>query len=117
MNTPTQDLEQRARQTLEKVELMGEDWIKGSLDAKHLRYGLEHGLYDLSAVDSANTKFRESQAKYAIEKVELMGEEWIKESLGDAPHLQYGLEHKLFKQADVDAAQKRYEDSRSSRRK
>ena len=112
MANQTQDLEQIAKSALQIVERMGLDWVKESQEhAPHLEYGLKHGVYDQSAVDGAQTKFRQNSAKTTLRTVESMGIDWVKGS-HHAPDLIYGLEHRLYDQSAVDGAQGRYEASR-----
>jgi hypothetical protein len=92
---------------------MGVDWVRGSgAHAQHLTYGLEHGLYDQGEVDNAQTKFRQNSARSALQTVESMGVDWVRGSGAHAQHLTYGLEHGLFSQDQVDAAQAKYTASR-----
>jgi len=104
-----QNLEQKAIEVLNAVELMGLDFIKRSqAHNPHLDYGLEHGLYDQEAVDAANTTYQNNKAQKVLSTVELMGLDFIKGSQAHNPHLDYGLQHKLFTPEDVDRAQQRY---------
>ena len=57
------------------------------------------------------TRNLEQEARRVLNVVELIGVDFIRGSQVHNPHLQYGLEHELYSQADVDAAQKKYEES------
>jgi len=105
----TNDLEQKAREVLGTVELMGVDFVRGSqAHNPHLQYGLEHELYGNSDIDGANTKFRQTKAREVLGTVELIGVDFVRGSQAHNPHLQYGLEHELYSQIDVDNAQGKY---------
>ena len=58
----TNDLEQKAREVLGTVELMGVDFVRGSqAHNPHLQYGLEHELYSQIDVDNAQGKYLKSK--------------------------------------------------------
>ena len=110
MNDQTQSLERIAREVLGVIERHGADWVRGSqYHAPHLTYGLEHGLFDQTAVDAAQTTHQNTQAREVLGTVELMGIDFVRGNQYHAPHLTYGLEHGLFDQTAVDAAHRKYE--------
>ena len=63
MNADAQDLEQKAREALELVERWGIDYVIERYNSR-LEYGLEHGLFDQSAIDGANTKYLTTELCY-----------------------------------------------------
>jgi len=108
----TNDLEQRAREALEFVPTSGVDELS-SVYGEALKYGLEHGLYSQTDVDSAQVRFREFKAREALKFVPTSGVDELSQRSKEG--LKYGLEHGLYSQTDVDSAQERYEKSKKKR--
>ncbi len=61
MANKTQDLEQMAREALGMITRHGVDG--SSVDREALNYGLEHGLFDQSAIDDAQIQYEASHPK------------------------------------------------------
>jgi hypothetical protein len=103
-------LEEKARDALDSVRLMGIDWIKTNQDdVSNLQHGLDHGLFNQKAVDEKQLEYRERRARNTLDVVRIMGVDWVKTNPAHEPHLKYGLENGLFSQLDVDGAQGKYE--------
>ena len=109
--------EYNAREALGLVPTRGVD---GFLSREGLKYGLQHRLFTQAEVDAAEVKFRdlteyttfrEHTAREALGSVPIRGVDGLSERSREG--LQYGLQHGLFTQADVDAAQKRYKKRQS----
>jgi len=58
----TNDLEQRAREALKFVPTSGVDELS-QRSKEGLKYGLEHGLYSQTDVDSAQERYEKSKKK------------------------------------------------------
>ena len=102
-----------AREVLNVIERQGVDWVQRSSTLNpHLQYGLEQGLYDQSAVDGAQKKYRASEAREVLNVIERQGIDWIHRSATLTLHLRYGLENGLYGRSEMDLAQERYEASR-----
>ena len=110
MAKQTQDLEQIAREALGFVPASGVDGLP-QRSKEGLQYGLEKGLFTQEQVDIAQVEFRKYKARQVLEVVETMGLGFVIYSQAHNPHLQYGLEHKLYDRSAVNDAQKKYEAS------
>lgn len=95
------------QEALELVRLFGLDHIR---NIQHYRAHAAHLQNANPAdVDAAQTAYQTKSAADALDAVRLLGIDWVTAAPPQAQHLAYGLEHALFDQAVVDAAQKEYQ--------
>jgi len=105
--------ENHARYALEDVKTMGVDSVRDGSKSIHLKYGLQHGLYDQETIDREDTQYHRHMARMALSVVEREGEDWIRKNnhvFGAVLErgLAYGLEYGLFNRTDISEAQRKF---------